>query len=155
MRKMIVAVAMALGLMVQGVQANVAYVFGKIDSVSAANSYFKVGDAVMFKINYSSPGGVGGAVSRANVTIDGSVYQFVRTNDTSVFNLDENPADGTIQWVLSTGNTGNHFDVASNTPGGVIPCIDNFDLGRSFQVEVNGYTGTGTVLAKPITRTGQ
>lgn len=144
---------MVLGLfLAQEVKANVMYVYGKIDSVSGLNPYLKVGDAVYFKINYAASGG---AVSRASVTVNDSVLNFIRTNDTSVVFVDENPADGTVQWTLSTGNTGNSIDVASNTPGGVIPCIDSFDLGRSFHIDAGGgVSANGTVTAKPLTRTG-
>lgn len=149
MKKTAVMIAMALSLMVSGVNANILYVYGKVDTVTGVNPLIKVGDAAYFRIVYSPTF----AVSNATVTVNDSMLNLARTNDGSTVFIDENPADGTVQWSLSNSPVIS-IDVASNTPGGVIPCIDNFDLGRTFQIFFNGIIANGTVTSKPVTRTG-
>ena len=144
------AIAMVLGLMAQGVYANVLYVYGIVTSVTSVTPLVKAGDAVYLKVNYTQATGV---VTRTTVTVNDSALNLARASDGSGVTIDENPADGTVQWSYS--NSPNvTIDVASNTPGGVIPCIDSFDLGKTFQVFFNGITFSGTVTAKPQTRTG-
>lgn len=141
---------MVLGLFVaQEIQANVLYLYGTVTSVGT-NPLFKVGDAVYFKINYNASGG---GVTRVYVMVNESELNVTRTSDGSTVTIDENASDGTVQWKMNNGSVIT-FDVASNTPGGVIPCIDSFDLGRTFQVFFNGIIANGTVTAKPVTRTG-
>jgi len=130
--------------------ANVLYAYGKVNSVGT-NPLIKVNDAVYFVISYNTSN----VITQADVTVDRSELHILRQNETPTSHvvIDENPADGTVQWaVLDSGIFS--MDVATNTPGGVIPCIDSFDLGRSFQIFFNGIIANGTIIATPRTRTG-
>lgn len=144
---------MALGLLAQGIYANVLDVYGVVTSASpSSNAYFKVGDGVKISARYQSQDGV---VTELYMTVNNSVLNAIRAGGApgNLLTIDENAADGTVQWRMVTGH-GSTFDIASNTPGGVIPCIDSFDLGRTFQIVVGNIIVNGTVVAKPQNRTG-
>jgi hypothetical protein len=150
MKKAAAVLALVLGLMAQGVNANILYFYGKVDSVTPVNPLIKAGDAAYFEVEYSISTN---AVSKANVTVHRSVLNLIRGGSMAHVFIDANPADGAVQWSVFDGP---NFvvDVASNAPGGVMPCIDNFDLGRTFQIFFNGIIANGTITALPRTRTG-
>ena len=128
--------------------ANVLTFHGEINSTTP-NPLIKVGDDVFIKINYSPSNN---NVNRVTVTVNDSMLNLVRANDRTFVVVDADPSDGTVQWGISGSSV--NVDVATNTPGGVIPCIDDFDLGRTLQIFFNGINATGTVVATPNIRTG-
>lgn len=152
MRKTAAAIVTVLGLfMAQGIHANVLDLYGIVTGVNA-NPLIKGGDAVYITASYSPSTG---SITRLTATINGSVLNIIRVSGNGNFvSVDENAADGTVQWTVTT-SSGTSVDVATNTPGGVVPCIEGFDLGRSFQIVINNIIATGTITAKPKTRTGQ
>src|SRR5256885_848795 len=108
---MIAAIAITvLGLFAaQEINANVTYFYGIVTTASN-NQLVKVGDAVFIKINYSS-----GQITRATATVNDSVLNLVRTNDGSTLSVDENPADGVVQWHVVNG-LALSVDVKTSTP---------------------------------------
>jgi hypothetical protein len=150
MKKTAAALAMALGLMVPGINADVLYLYGKIDSVNTPNSLIKAGDAVYIKINYSPSTN---AAARIYVTVNESSLNLLRGAPGGTVFVDANPNDGTVQWNVSNSSSV-AVDVATDTPGGVIPCIDDFNLGRSLEIFYGNVIAYGTITAIPRTRPG-
>lgn len=150
MKKATVAV-IAMALSLPAIQANVLDFSGFVTSVNA-NPVIKVGDAVHIKVNYAPSSNV---ITRLTVSVNDSSLNLIRSLGNGNFvAIDENPVDGTVQWMVTT-NSGTAVDVATNTSNGVIPCIDDFDLGKTFQIVLNDIIATGTVTQKPKTRLGQ
>lgn len=151
-KKMVVMVVMVIGMMVSGVRGNVLYFYGKVDSVTGSNPFLKVGDSVAFTIYYSATNNV---ITRVTASVDAGVLPLVRQIETPASHvfIDSDPSDGTVQWSVTDSGVFN-ADAASNTPGGVIPCIDSFDLGKTFQIFFNGVVANGTITALPRSRNG-
>jgi hypothetical protein len=119
--------------------------------VNTVNPLFKAGDALYVAINYNGSN----VITSADVTVDRNELHLLRQSEVppSHVVIDENPVDGTVQWFINDSAVFG-ADVASNTPGGTMPCIDSFDLGRGFAVFFNGITANCTITATPRRRLG-
>lgn len=151
MKKLILTiVVLSLGSVISN--ANVLYFYGKVDSVGT-NPLIRVGDAVAIAVTYNASNNT---ISQINASVNNSELQLVRQPGEMPLShviIDGDPVDGTVQWAVLDSNVMS-ADAASNTPGGVVPCIDNFDLGRVFSIFFNGIIANGTITSAPRSRTG-
>jgi hypothetical protein len=149
MKKAVIATVLGL-FMAQEINASVLYLYGKVDSVNTANPLIKVNDSVTFAISYNS----NNVITLSDVYVDRSDLHMRRmaASPPSYVFIDSDPSDGSVQWMVSDSLF--HVDVATNTPGGVIPCIEDFDKGNSFSISFNCISASGTLLAVPRTRAG-
>lgn len=143
-------------------QANpkVVQFYGWVTSVSATNQFAKPLDAVTILVNYNTmPNSFSGTITHADIMINQSVINFARSHDGTYVYVDDNPSPddpsgvGTVQWSILGGN-GFSVDVATHTWLGVLPCIDQFDLGRQFEVYFGNVIIHGQIMAQPLARNG-
>lgn len=151
MKKTTAILAMVLGLLASGIQANVLDFAGIIISVNS-NPVIKVGDFVHIKVNYTASNG---SINRLSASVDDSTFVLIRAAGFNNFVVvDQNPADGTVQWQFTTAS-GTNADVSFNTPSGTLPtCIaDPNNTGNAFQIVYGNIIANGIITAIPKTRT--
>lgn len=151
MNKLKLLLAAAIIVFASSAQANVLYFYGHVQSVSKVNAFIRTGDAVYFQISYS-PGNF--VITEAFAFVNKSSLNLLRSTNTSArVIIDDNPIDQVVQW--SAFGPGFNVDVATTTNFTSIPCIEGFDLGRSFQIFYEGVVANGVITATPRTKTGQ